>query len=384
MQCGNSSEDDLLASSQELEVSQTSVVGTGNSATTLQQTTSKTTSVLSIPHDRQDGNKKSKRKCPSDVRKSLYLKAKFILGKIAKNVANGTVHERDEEDKKTYTQIVEEYEKKKNSQLDSQPSTSKRERSQTEDAKPAKRKKVKDTTIPVSSTTKRPFNEVVKDNLRVALVNDKKRGLCPVTTSEWGKVEAELSTLVMEHVLANKGSAVPHYDSSEIHRGFRVIKCMDEFSKVFLEECVAKVSDAWEDIGLRLIPAQDIPMRPRARVWLPKIQCDGPKLLETLAEMNKSVPMDDWSVIATEPPNNNSISLVLAISESGVEALEKLGNKLYFGMREAKIKILRPPGPDGGVDVDDIDDANKLLDNMQLEGPSTSSPKPNDAKSRAD
>ncbi|XP_073821530.1 probable cytochrome P450 6a18 [Musca autumnalis] len=94
--------------------------------------------------------------------------------------------------------------------------------------------------------------------------------------------------------------------------------------------------------------------------------------------MNKDVPMDESSVIATEPPNNNRLSLVLSITEAGVEALERLGNKLFFGIREAKVKILRPHDPNGEDDEADIDDAGKLLDNMQLEAPSTSSPNKND------
>ncbi|XP_073821101.1 uncharacterized protein [Musca autumnalis] len=220
-----------------------------------------------------------------------------------------------------------------------------------------------------------PFNEVVKDNMLVAIANEKEGKLSPITTAEWGTVETKLSELVMEHVLANEDSPVPHFDSSEVHRGYRVIKCMDDYSKEFLEKSIAKLSNAWDDISLKLIPAQEIPMRPRARVWLPKIECDGPKLLKCLAKMNKDVPMDEWSVIATEPPNNNSMSLVLSITEAGVEALERLGNKLFFGIREAKVKILRPHGPNGEDDEADIDDAGMLLDNMQLEGPPTSSPK---------
>ncbi|XP_073811679.1 uncharacterized protein [Musca autumnalis] len=206
----------------------------------------------------------------------------------------------------------------------------------------------------------------------VAVANDKKGKLSPITPAERGMVETKLSEQVMEHVFTNEDSPVPHLDSSEVHRGYRVITCMDEFSKGFLEKCMAKISRAWEDISLRLIPAQEIPIRPRARVWLPKIDCDGPNLLQGLARMNKDVPMDDLSVIATEPPNNNSMSLVLSITEAGVEAVERLVNKLFFGVREAKVKILRSHGPNGEDDADDIDDAGKLLDNMQLEGPSTS------------
>lgn len=86
---------------------------------------------------------------------------------------------------------------------------------------------------------------------------------------------------------------------------------------------------------------------------------------------NPDVPMDDWTIIKEEQPQNNSMTFLLAISEEGVVALEKQDHKLFFGVREAKVKVFRPQGPDGG-DVDDIDSANMVLDKMQLVGPTTS------------
>ncbi|XP_073822247.1 uncharacterized protein [Musca autumnalis] len=300
--------------------------------------------------DNQAVSARKKRNSPSDIRKSLYQKAIFILGKIANNEANGIVHELDETDKLKYTKIVKEYEERKKFQNDKNPVEVK--------TKSAKRKNTKGENMPpASSVTKRAFKDVVKDNMSVALVNSKKERLSPITVSQWGRVESMLSELVMKHVLNSTGSPVPHFDSSEVHRGFRIIKCLDEFSKNFLETSIAKVSNVWEDIGLRLIPAREIPMRPSARIWLPNVQIETPLILESLAKMNPNVPMDDWFIIATEASNNNSMSLVLSISEDGVAALEKLGNKLFFGIREAKVKILRPLSPDGEDDGDDIVEA---------------------------
>lgn len=379
MRLGGLSEEDLLASSQDSEAGPKSAVNVGKNVPPSKQKTATTTKLDQSVKSDVTVPIKPRRRRPADARRTLYQKAKFILEKIAKNEANGTVHERDAVDKAKYTKIVEEYDEKKASLLNDNniPSTSKRERSRVEDEKPAKRMKVKEQT----TTTKRPFNEVVKDNLMVALANMKTGKLTPVTALEWGRVESKLSELVMEHVLANKGSPLPHYDSSEIHRGFRVIKCMDEFSKDFLKKSIASVSDAWDDISLQLIPAQEIPQRPRARIWLPKMKGEGPQLLECLQVMNPTVPMDDWTVIRKEPPNDNSMSLVLAITEAGAAAVKEAGGKLFFGIREAKVKILDAPGtidspsPDSEEDEADVEVAYKLLDQMQLEGQSTSSPK---------
>ncbi|XP_065356394.1 uncharacterized protein LOC135950794 [Calliphora vicina] len=119
---------------------------------------------------------------------------------------------------------------------------------------------------PATTTTtsvRRPFNEVVKDNLLVALATDKYK----------------LIEFVMEHLLANRTSTAPRFDSAEIHWGYRVIKGLYEISKGFLSKYIAKISGAWECLSHKLIPAQEIPMRPRTRIRLAKMTTDAHKKL---------------------------------------------------------------------------------------------------------
>lgn len=74
-------------------------------------------------------------------------KAKFILGKIAKNGENGTPHKRDEEDRVKYQAVVERYFKFKDNLLNTSKAAqeeSKRNRSRAESDRPTKRRKIRD------------------------------------------------------------------------------------------------------------------------------------------------------------------------------------------------------------------------------------------------
>lgn len=382
---GSSSEDELLASSQD------TLVGILGSTEDMHSTRLPSSNQTIIPpqSDAKPGEqlrkKKPRRKSQKDVFKAKYTKAVFILDKIAKNAANNTPHERDEEDRVRYQAVVDEYRKF----LETAPSTSsdithgersKRNRSQTETGKSPKRRKIVDTkSTPGPATTtntsaRRPFNEVVKDHLLVALANDKNGVINPVVT-EWGVIESKLAELVMNHVIANKDGMAPRFDSGEIHRGYRVIKCMDVFSKEFLSKCITTISDAWDGLHLKLIPAEEIPMRPRARIWLPKMTLDAQKMLECLRRQNLNIRMDDWSVIRTEQADTHTC-LILAITESGSVELEKAGYRLFFGVRDAKVKVFRPT-KSGSGEADEIDMANSLLTEMKLTPP-------NGAESSAD
>ena len=107
--------------------------------------------------------------------------------------------------------------------------------------------------------TVRPFNEVITDPLCVALCS-KRNGSCLPIRKEWPLIKSRLNGLVSSYIMENKDSGpLPSYDSQEVHRGFRVIKCVDEFSKEFLFKCLNSIQENWKDLNLALIPAAEIP-----------------------------------------------------------------------------------------------------------------------------
>lgn len=333
---GTLSEDDLLTSSQDTIVDASKPSGARHSTPLQSSQQPKSTSG-------KVDRKRKNRKSSGTLLKARYQRAKFILAKIAKNEQEGNVHERDADDKAKFEAVVREYEALPRQA--SQPQTSalaKRNRSQEVNEREAKRKRnssaqgVEGPTTSAAATAK-AYSEVARDHLQLALV-DAKSNSGKEVLALWGAIEGRLSGMVVEHLMANQGPA-PLFDSDEVCRGCRVIKCADEFSRGFLEKCVDKVSNAWEGLSLRLIPASEIPRRPRARIWLPKMKLDSKRIIQCLKLQNPAVPMDDWSVIKMEEPQKNSSTVLLLISNESLGALEKQQFKLRFGLRMAKLKV---------------------------------------------
>ncbi|XP_054746347.1 uncharacterized protein LOC129250775 [Anastrepha obliqua] len=303
---------------------------------------------------------------------------------IAKNEQAGIAHERDAEDRVKYEAAIREYEATsaaKSNQPQQQPqqqpklarSSAKRNRSQVVSGRVAKRSKYSSTqgaggpsTSAAGAASRAAYSEVARDHLQVALVDAKTnsgRAVLPL----WDAIEGRLSGMVVRHLMDKKGPA-PLFDSGEICRGCRVIKCANQYSKEFLEKSLATVSNAWEGLSLKLIPASEIPRRPRARIWLPKMELDSSEIVPCLKLQNPEVPMDDWSVIKVEEPQQHSSAILLLINNESLEALEKQQFKLRFGLRLAKVKVF----PASVALDDDLekqgDDAKKLLDDLQLSG----------------
>ena len=432
MMPGASSEDELLASSQETVAVESSTLGASRSTVVLKPTAGTSRSeasdglvassleptavklgVASTRHstpdpkpsasgdpskaktDKNVGRRKpaKKRRSTGVLLKSQYQKAMHILGKIAKNKEAGTVDERDEKDLAKYQAIVDEYNSKRRAdEQKAKPIALKRNRSQDEVEQDKKRSRVGKSADAKQHTkeivqqpsaggprTAKTFSDVARSHLWVALA-DGNSASGKLTLEVWTSVEARLSGMVYEHLVETGGKhpgLTPHFDSSHVVRGFHVIACMDQFSKDFLGSCVAKISDAWEGVKLKIIPYDEIPRRPVARIWLPKIRMEKDKLVHFLRLHNPGIPMDDWVVIKEEEPQINSQPVLLRINEECLEALKKADYKVWFGVRNAKVKVFRSAKPDD--DLDPIDAANELLEEMTIDGPTGADKPPTQA-----
>ncbi|XP_054746049.1 uncharacterized protein LOC129250452 [Anastrepha obliqua] len=345
---GTSSEDELLASSQETVDGK--AVGHSTPSTLNQPSTSA---------NAKGQKRQNAKKGPS--RYKLYQRSLTILGRIRKNEAEGKAHPKDAVDKARCQKVVDEY---LAFQATQKAEAVKRNRSQDESDKPTKKPKVSVHTASIPKPTKRSFNEVARDHLQIALVDELTNRGKPAS-DKWSEIEARLSRIVVDHVMANPENQVPGFDSMEVVRGYRVIKCDDQLSLNFLQTVVGKIQSDWEGLRLKLIPASEIPRRPRARIWIPNMEFEAKQLIPYLQAHNRTVPMDDWSIIKAEAPQKNSVSFLLQISEESIEPLGKVDNKLRFGVRKTQLKIFRSANPED--EQDEVDGANELLTCMQLD-----------------
>ncbi|XP_018788029.1 PREDICTED: uncharacterized protein LOC108968438, partial [Bactrocera latifrons] len=351
---GTPSEDELLASSQ--ETVDDKAVGHSTPSTINQPITSA---------DAKGQKRQYPNKGPS--RYKLYQRSLAILGRISKNEAEGKTHPKDAADKARCQKVVDEYlafqATQKAEAATQKAEAVKRNRSQDEGCKTAKKHKTSHTAL-TPKPAKRAFNEVARDHLQTALVDELTNRGKPAL-ERWSEIEARLSRIVVDHVMASPEGQVPGYDSMEVVRGYRVIKCDDQFSVDFLQNAISKIQSDWEGLRLKLIPASEIPRRPRARIWIPNMEFEAKQLIPYLQAHNRTVPMDDWSIIKAEAPQMNSVSFLLQISEESIEPLGKVDNKLRFGVRKAHLKLFRSANPED--EQDEVDDANELLMGMQLE-----------------
>ncbi|XP_039494708.1 uncharacterized protein LOC120453869 [Drosophila santomea] len=214
--------------------------------------------------------------------------------------------------------------------------------------KRTKQKQQKQQALKMASAPKKPKgpgpfnaghpNGSTNDNLTMALVDELHED-GRLLNEKWEEIETRLAHMVTDRVLAKPEGPVPSFDSSEVIRGHRVIRCVDGFSKIFLEACVVTIGDSWDGMRIRLVHVSDIPWRPQARIWLPHGQTDHNRILICLRAQNLDVDMSDWSILRAEEIWKTSQAFLLLINRRCIPQLEAVDYKVRYGIRMAKIDV---------------------------------------------
>ncbi|XP_041565055.1 uncharacterized protein LOC121467547 [Drosophila elegans] len=279
---------------------------------------------------------KSSKKSPHLVQRTQVNRARFILAKIAKNEAKGRTHPNDARDKVRCLATIEKFEKHKR---ENPPDFQLPNPQPKQKGPPVKRRRSAKRSKAGGPPKTKKLNEVVEDNLVMALV-DELHDDGRLLNEKWEEIESILADMVTDRLMAVPQGPIPSFDSSEVIRGHRVIRCDDGFSKIFLAECVSRIGDSWNGLRIRLVHASQIPRRPQARIWLPKGQTDYTRVMSCLRAQNLDVDMSDWVILRAEEVLKASQPFVLLINHRCLPQLEASDYKVRYGIRMAKVKVL--------------------------------------------
>ncbi|XP_044248546.1 uncharacterized protein [Drosophila takahashii] len=158
-------------------------------------------------------------------------------------------------------------------------------------------------------------------------------------SEKWEEIEVKVADMIAERLSAVPDGPIPSFDSSDMVRRHRVIKCDDSFSR-------------------------EIPRRPRDRIWLPKDQTDQGKVLSLLRAQNPEVHTEDCAILKVEKEMMTSKPFLFLINQRCLPQLEKADYTIRYGLRKAKIKVFLAE-PDDVFEL--VDDTNKLLDDLIID-----------------
>lgn len=75
----------------------------------------------------------------------------------------------------------------------------------------------------------------------------------------------------------------------------------------------------------------DIPVRPRARLWIPASIKEPERILKMLQRCNPSLPTQDWKVVKVEEMQGAVNQAVIILNKESLAPIDAAGGELNFG-----------------------------------------------------
>ncbi|KAM8701906.1 hypothetical protein ACLKA7_007700 [Drosophila subpalustris] len=121
----------------------------------------------------------------------------------------------------------------------------------------------------------------------------------------------------------------------------KVIACDDKRSAELYKAAVSKIGEVYPGAKLVAIDWKDVPVRPRARLWIPSSMKEPDKLLLMLQRCNPSLPTHDWKVAKIEEMPSPTSQAVIILNKESLAPIDAAGGELNFGFSSVFIRVYK-------------------------------------------
>ncbi|KAL7726147.1 hypothetical protein ACLKA6_002617 [Drosophila palustris] len=129
----------------------------------------------------------------------------------------------------------------------------------------------------------------------------------------------------------------------------KVIACEDNRSAELYKAAVASVGEVYPGAKLEAINWEDVPARPRARMWFPSTI---KQLLKMLQRCNPRLPTHDWRVAKIEETPGPTHQAVIILNKESLAPIDAAGGELNFGFSSVFIRVYKSDAAVGGAPSD--------------------------------
>ncbi|KAH8280812.1 hypothetical protein KR054_010140, partial [Drosophila jambulina] len=143
-------------------------------------------------------------------------------------------------------------------------------------------------------------SEVIKRHLIVALI-DRSDENGKMSEARWKTVHTRLVESLFMRMEDDSMAPMPTFDGAGWLNGVKILKCMDDQTRMWLTQTVSHMEAPWEGAQLDVVGRDLIPSIPKAKVLFP-IAIQGDRALKLLQRQNPDIPTADWKHLFCKCP----------------------------------------------------------------------------------
>ncbi|KAL7724109.1 hypothetical protein ACLKA6_019109 [Drosophila palustris] len=177
----------------------------------------------------------------------------------------------------------------------------KRQRSQEAPAPSAKKSRVQ---------AGKPFAQIARERILIGVL-DRGNQDGRIPRNQWRWVESALATQCLQLLEKEPGPPPICKDVGWYQGNVKVIACDDNRSAELYKAAVSNLGEVYPGAKLAAVDWEEVPVKPRARMWFPSTIKEPEQLLRMLQRCNPSLPTHDWRVAKieeTQGPTHQALS----------------------------------------------------------------------------
>ncbi|KAL7724842.1 hypothetical protein ACLKA6_012828 [Drosophila palustris] len=186
----------------------------------------------------------------------------------------------------------------------------------------------------------RSFAQIAKERILIGVL-DQGNADGRIPRNQWKWVETALATRCFEMLDSEPGPPPICKDVGWYQGNVKVIACDDERSAELYKAAVSKIGEVYPGAKLVAIDWKDVPVRPRARLWIPSSMKEPDKLLLMLQRCNPSLPTHDWKVAKIEEMPGPTSQAVIILNKESLAPIDAAGGELNFGFSSVFIRVYK-------------------------------------------
>ncbi|KAM8702486.1 hypothetical protein ACLKA7_001817 [Drosophila subpalustris] len=121
----------------------------------------------------------------------------------------------------------------------------------------------------------------------------------------------------------------------------KVIACDDNRSAELYKAAVSNLGEVYPGAKLAAVDWEEVPVKPRARMWFPSTIKEPEQLLKMLQRCNPSLPTHDWRMAKIEETPRPTHQAVIILNKESLAPIDAAGGELNFGFSSVFIRVYK-------------------------------------------
>ncbi|KAL7724218.1 hypothetical protein ACLKA6_020024 [Drosophila palustris] len=207
----------------------------------------------------------------------------------------------------------------------------KRQRSQEAPAPSAKKSRVQ---------AGKSFAQIARERILIGVL-DRGNQDGRIPRNQWRWVESALATQCLQLLEKEPGPPPICKDVGWYQGNVKVIACDDNRSAELYKAAVSNLGEVYPGAKLAAVDWEEVPVKPRARMWFSSTIKEPEQLLRMLQRCNPSLPTHDWRVAKIEETPGPTHQAVIILNKESLAPIDAAGGELNFGFSSVFIRVYK-------------------------------------------